>query len=675
MKRGKSSWRAKHVIILLFLILVNIFNLYFIISSFSGITTGNAVSSTGFVALEVEALPEIEIFDPLNITYNFSIGEPFLLNLSVGASGIIDTWNYRLYDLRHNVWANSWTTFSPNTTFSAVRWGNRLFVEGIRGSNSDSENVTFFIEVPNSPPVLNDVPSQIFVCEADFLDHRFYATDVDEDNLTAGIAPSNPFFITQSSGIKQGLTRTNFSIDSGTLSKNNSGGVNGRYGNYSEVVSVVDMGVTPDSKQTSIIVIEINNRPFVEDVIVQTLLWNRGENSTFYKQVSYNDVETSLGHGSLSLSSNIWNSSGQLVSLFTINQSGVINFTANENVSVGVYDVEICIDDTGLVNPYPPIQTYCNQTGGSQRSCDNFSITVTNQNRAPTVVNFTPQNSSFNASGTDMIIFNVTNYDPDGTVPDVYWFVDGVLKEYDSGDLSEKFNYTFGCGVGGNHIFKAEITDGLLNDSVNWSVSVNNVACFADESSGGGGGGGGSGGFCLPKWGCNSWNLCQNAEASLGVGVLSGEDYRDIQDFCNDQGLDQASCGFQIRDCADLNICSINIGKPEGLQSCVYTENPTCNDKIKNCHGNECEFLVDCGGPCDACATCSDKKRNQGEEGVDCGGPCPWQCVPEVPLLKRNTTLYIFLGISFVLVVFIIIRLIRVLRYKKDIALESRRSI
>jgi hypothetical protein len=45
---------------------------------------------------------------------------------------------------------------------------------------------------------------------------------------------------------------------------------------------------------------------------------------------------------------------------------------------------------------------------------------------------------------------------------------------------------------------------------------------------------------------------------------------------------------------------------------------PTCSDGIKN----QTETGVDCGGPCSACVTCSDGVQNQSETGIDCGGPC-----------------------------------------------------
>ena len=78
-------------------------------------------------------------------------------------------------------------------------------------------------------------------------------------------------------------------------------------------------------------------------------------------------------------------------------------------------------------------------------------------------------------------------------------------------------------------------------------------------------------------------------------------------------------------------------------------------------------MLVDCGGPCSACPTCSDGIRNQGEEGIDCDGPCPWECPEEIPLLKRTWFLWLLIIIAFLLLLFAIIKIIKILRVKKSL--------
>jgi hypothetical protein len=676
--------RKKIYLFLGLFVAITLFNIAFIFFNFPKLpSTGFGSESTGLVSLSIEADPIINITSPENITYYFSFGDPYTLWLNVTNDIEIKSWNYSLYDQRHSKWAYENVAFPPNTTFNAVRWGNVIYVsaESYAGRWGRA-NVTFFVDVPNTSPMMYGVNSSIYVCEGQRLNYPFYAVDQDEDFLTASMAPqiyrldipSQPLFFVFRLG-NYNITTTNFSISSSELLKNSAVGLNTSYKSDSTAVSVSDgynSTCCSDSKNVQITVIEINNPPKIEDIGVQTIeIWNKGENSTFYEEVEVNDTEYSLGYGNLTFNLSILNSSEQQANLFdiTFNGSvGIINFTANNQTPLGVYNARLCVNDTGLTQPHSKIQEYCNQTGSAFRVCDNFSLTITDINRAPTIISHYPINLSLNVSGTENLYFNITSYDPDATIPDAYWYVDNNLVKYDSQNITSHFNYVFGCSIGGLHKVSVNITDGLLWDSLTWNVSVKSVACPSGTPGGGGGGGGGGGrGGCAPKWGCSPWGLCQNAEYSLDQGILSGDDYRSIKSQCDKDKLDGKSCGFQIRECADLNRCVLSSGKPGEINYCLYSENPSCRDGIKNCHDGDCELLVDCGGPCKLCPSCSDKIKNQGEEGVDCGGPCPWRCIPSIPLLKRNYVLYGFLILLLLLIIFIIIKLIRVLRYKKEL--------
>ena len=98
---------------------------------------------------------------------------------------------------------------------------------------------------------------------------------------------------------------------------------------------------------------------------------------------------------------------------------------------------------------------------------------------------------------------------------------------------------------------------------------------------------------------------------------------------------------------------------------CEFTLKPTCSDGIKNCHDGSCEVLTDCGGPCSACATCSDKIQNQGEKGIDCGGPCPKQC-PVSNASKNQGLIYVFLLILLIILILIIIAIIKLIRSLRE---------
>ncbi len=165
-------------------------------------------------------------------------------------------------------------------------------------------------------------------------------------------------------------------------------------------------------------------------------------------------------------------------------------------------------------------------------------------------------------------------------------------------------------------------------ESFTLTISQTSSSSSPSSSSAGGSSSGGGGISCLSKWGCKEWGTCQNAFAALQSGILTGEDYRIIDAYCILNGWeDEERCGFTERTCIDVNSCNNDQSKPLEVGACFYTQDPSCTDGIKNCHSEQCEFLVDCGGPCGACATCSDAVRNQGEEGIDCGGPCPDLCI------------------------------------------------
>jgi len=105
---------------------------------------------------------------------------------------------------------------------------------------------------------------------------------------------------------------------------------------------------------------------------------------------------------------------------------------------------------------------------------------------------------------------------------------------------------------------------------------------------------------------------------------------------------------------------------PKESRVCYFTENPSCTDGIKNCHDGSCELLIDCGGPCATCPTCSDKIQNQGESGVDCGGPCPYACKPEAPFKAVSNVLIILSILLVLLIIYILYRLIILFKRRKE---------
>ncbi|MAG79242.1 hypothetical protein CMI40_02600 [Candidatus Pacearchaeota archaeon] len=596
----------------------------------------------------------IAIDSPGNTTYNFTTGDNYAIEINVSATYDlgISAWWYTLEDLTSNQTINDSIIFTPNTTINAVRFSNNLTIYANDTSNNiNSTSVVFYVYVPNVAPIIRDIGSQIIACEDTSFSYEFNATDQDGDNLTTSISPSNPFYLTSATRINS--TDLSATIYSGTLGKSD-------LGSYDEVVSVNDnfnATCCVDSENTNITVVEINNPPSLANIGVQTV-YTQGDNASFYKELQITDTESgnrSSGNFTFNLT---FLSGGKF---FDITPLGIMNFTANDSI-VNVHNISICTTDLSLPNPHQNISS-CGQDGLNQTTCKNFSLTVTNNNRNPTITTNYPSNLTQASSGASTISFNISEYDPDGTIPDTYWYVDNVFQELDTGSSNDEFDYSFGCGVSGEHTVSVIITDGLVNDTIEWTIAVEESSCSVDGSEGGGGGGT-SIYTCNIKWTCNPWEVCQDTKKSLEVGVLTGDDYRLVDNDCSENNWNDNVCGFQIRRCFDINNCNLTIKKPLEMQGCHFTVNPNCNDNIKNCHDGDCELLIDCGGPCNKCPTCSDNKQNQGEEDVDCGGPCPWKCSSEKPLadvLTKDTfKIIIYITILFVLMFLIITKVMRV---------------
>lgn len=649
-----------YCIVFAILVFINLSNVFIIQNNL----LSGATVTTGSISLTIEGgTKSINITSPQPKNYSFGIGEDYTIDLNVTAINFTPSaWIYNLFDSSHGVYNISNTSFSPDTIFDAVRWDNLITVYAFDEEDVFIDNVSFYVDVPNSAPVIQNIPNEMLACEAESFSYFFNVTDVDEQIIYGDISPKNPFYLlpleVAPADFKVNYTFEVFSQD---LEKED-------VGLHEETVSVNDL-VYSDYKDFNITVIEVNNPPEVENIGVQTL-YSRGDDSTFYKELVINDIEDeNLSFGNLSL---VTYFSGD--ELFEINNSGIIDFTANETY-LGVHNISICVNDTGIDSVHPNI-SLCSLSADPATTCSNFSITVTDLNRDPYIETYYPGNLTQNISAIDSLYFNISKYDPDWTIPDAYWYVDDILEEYDTGSSIDEFNYYFGCGSSGNHNVTVEITDGLANDSISWNISVSYVACSSPppRSTGGGGGGGASPEVCIEKWVVDEWSVCQNARTSFNLAALSSKDFRFINDQCTGYSFDADYCGYQIRDITDVNNCSNYVfinPKPSEIQACYYTVNPSCYDDIKNCHSGACEVLTDCGGPCGPCTTCSDGIQNQGEEGVDCGGPCSKRCPIDSEGLF-NVGLYVVLVFFVILLIILIIIMLRkVLERHKQLRLQK----
>ena len=402
---------------------------------------------------------------PENTTYSFDIGESRTLELNVSSPMNIASWTYTLQDLTHPEADNVTGAFVPNITFEPFRWSNRLTVYGQKTSGGIlTARRTFYVSVPNSAPIIDNFGDNLYACEGQNLSQRVNATDIDEDSLVTDLVPEDPFFVSDSTTIN--LTDSYATIFSANLSKS-------QRGVYQEVYSVSD-GEYSDSRNFNITVIEINNAPAMRNLGAETLYTN-GENTILSKQVNVTDVEDgSQSSGNITFNVSV---SGGAINL-SIDNFGLVTYNASGS-SIGTYDVAVCATDRGLESPHQNI-SLCGQTGLNISVCKSFDLTVTDNNRAPYIVS-----SDESIAGENTFEFSIVKRDPDGGIPDSYWYVNGVLEEFSSGTLADSFTHIFSST--GNYNVTVVVSDGLLNASLYWPVIITIAPATGTGGTGGGG--------------------------------------------------------------------------------------------------------------------------------------------------------------------------------------------
>jgi len=484
------------------------------------------------------------------------------------------------------------------------------------------------VAAANTAPKIENLPSEIFACEGSQLSQTFDIFDDNVETMMVDISPKELFFV-RKAGSRKG------EIFSRVLGKNSS------EKDFVRDVYLSD-GAFSDTREVLIRVVPVNSPPAISDTRVQTVFLS--ENPEFSLEILANDSEDE------ELEFNLDFRGGEKI--FDVNEFGAVSSilgTAQE----GVYEIAACVRDSGL--EISDGSEFCGEDGEPKRTCDLFQLTVVETNHPPTIISSSPVEKKINVSGGEVLAFSSSAFDSDGTSPDTYWYVDGEVASFVSGlnSTETEFQHEFPCGRLSFHEVKLEIRDGLARDSLTWDVKVQsgNESCVVEVE----------GDDCEPLWACSEWNPCQHAAQSVQFGSLPTESFEKISLACAENSLSEESCGFQIRSCNDLNFCN-STEKPEELRSCHFTINPSCSDGIRNCHDGLCEVFSDCGGPCGACATCTDGKKNQEEGGVDCGGPCGNKCPKEDEIAMR---LYLTIASVVAVLILLVIATIKIYRVAK----------
>ncbi len=662
------------VLVILFIV-ISLMNLWVVSYSSSRVfsQTGRIIS-TGAIALTIITQLAFDINNPLNGSmHNFNMTDgnvvggisEFPIKLNVTTSSDVTNWSYFVYNADYGDYRVD-EYYIPNLTiYFRAGWNNlTVSAKDVAFGAALNKSVLFYVNVSNSDPIINlDEGQIIYACEGEIFEYPFNVTDYDDELDTSSIAmdpniPPNTRLLLRSLA-KLFESKFPFQFYTSPFSFENYD-----VGSYSKNISVSD-GVGIDSKMITVQVLHINNEPDAP-VIGPQLIYRRGNGTTFNYEWVVEDIEDGFSSDGL-LDFNLSYSDNSDFNLFDISEFGIMNFTADNNTLVGTYDLKVCVSDNALTSSHDNLSTSCVNDGSVNSVCRNFFFTVNDTNRAPEIIDYLPNESSFATTMGAGINFSVDVYEPDSNPVGVYWYMDGVLIRYNvfnsSINYNDNFLYSFPCGVYGNHIMLVNVSDGEFSDNFSWTINVAGVPCDTPSDGGGGGGGGGASVWCYENWFCEKWNECLSAQAGFDNGLISLDDFYDDIDKCRQLGLDDAICGFQIRNCVDLMNCSndiFRVSRPEREQICHFVENPSCFDGVKNCHDGDCELLVDCGGPCKLCATCSDGIKNHNEEGIDCGGPCPYYCEVEEPGFVIS---YVLIGLSLLILVIIMIVMYFIYRF------------
>jgi len=370
-------------------------------------------------------------------------------------------------------------------------------------------------------------------------------------------------------------------------------------GNNKTVIIFVSDEETIDFQYVNFTIIEVNDPPILILDTAQTVYVNDSFYS--YDVYSYDEEDGGEDTGNLTF----WDNTN----LFNISQyNGKFNITLDISM-VGTYNINISVNDTQ----------------GSMNS-EVLSLTITDENRPPVISAYSPTDLTPQIEETESINFSITAYDPDGTIPSKRWYLDDTELNV----TVSSYLYITGYESSGIHNMTVFVSDGIATITLTWIITVTDKAQPSGPAGPSGGGGGGGGSACVSLWVCTDWSPCS------------------IDDI-------------QIRSCTDNRNCNYN--RPNEVQDCIYVPIPTCNDKVKNCHDNGCEILVDCGGPCKMCPTCDDKIKNQNEIGIDCGGPCPLcrkELEIEAPLkMPEKVMINWWLFLILILILLLIIKVIK----------------
>ncbi len=141
-------------------------------------------------------------------------------------------------------------------------------------------------------------------------------------------------------------------------------------------------------------------------------------------------------------------------------ESGLISWTPANN-QVGIHQIIVEVSD------------------GKQSVTQNFEIEVINVNNPPQIISYSPVNLNIEINEGDSVKFEVQAHDTDlNTTLSYKWLLNGkeVSNSTSFGnDSKSSWIYSTSYGDYSQKIVKILVSDGKLEDSIQWSVTINDI--------------------------------------------------------------------------------------------------------------------------------------------------------------------------------------------------------
>ncbi|GAI14063.1 unnamed protein product, partial [marine sediment metagenome] len=142
------------------------------------------------------------------------------------------------------------------------------------------------------------------------------------------------------------------------------------------------------------------------------------------------------------------------------NESGLISWTPANN-QVGIHQVVVEISD------------------GKHSVSQSFEIEVSNVNNPPQIFPYFPDSLNVGVNEGDSIKFEVQAHDIDlNTTLSFQWFLNGKLVlDFTVSRDGSKSNWIYSASYGdyGQKIVKVLVSDGELQDYVQWNITINDI--------------------------------------------------------------------------------------------------------------------------------------------------------------------------------------------------------